>query len=60
MKVKELIEMLKKQDPEKDVMIQQGEEFDYMIAYSVREKQIVDMTNNEDLPEQSYVVIDFE
>ncbi len=44
MKVKELIEQLKQQDPEKEVLIQQGEEFDYMIAHSVRENDFVDMT----------------
>lgn len=43
MKVKELIEQLKKQDPEKDVMIQQGEEFDYMVAYTVKEKELLDV-----------------
>lgn len=42
MKVKELIDLLSKQDPEKEVMIQQGEEYDYMIAYSVKEKDLVD------------------
>lgn len=41
MKVKELIELLKKQDPEKPVMIQQGEEFDYMDVYSVKEQDVV-------------------
>ena len=43
MKVKELIELLSKHDPEKKVMIQQGEEYDYMVAYSVKEKHLVDM-----------------
>lgn len=43
MKVKELIEILSKQDPEKEVMIQQGEEYDYMVAYSVKEMDLVDM-----------------
>lgn len=42
MKVKELIEQLKKQDPEKEVMIQQGEEFDYMAVYTVKEKELLD------------------
>ncbi len=42
MKVKDLIEELKKQDPEKEVMIQQGEEFDYMVAYTVKEKELLD------------------
>ena len=42
MKVKELIDLLSKQDPEKEVMIQQGEEYEYMIAYSVKEMDLVD------------------
>jgi hypothetical protein len=42
MKVKELIKQLKQQDPEKEVMIQQGEEFDYMVAYTVKEKELLD------------------
>lgn len=37
MKVKELIELLSKQDPEKEVVIKQGVELDYMVAYSVKE-----------------------
>ena len=45
MKVKDLIKELEKQDPEKEVMIQQGEEFDYMVAYTVKEKDLVDMIN---------------
>ena len=43
MKVKELIKILSKHDPEKEVMIQQGEEYDYMVAYSVKEKVLSDM-----------------
>ena len=42
MKVKELIDLLSKQDPEKEVMIQQGDEYEYMIAYSVKEMDLVD------------------
>ena len=48
MKVKELIELLNKQDPEKEVMIQQGEEYDYMAAHSVKEKDLVDMNDVDD------------
>ena len=50
MKIKELIELLKKQDPEKEVMIQQGEEYDYMTIHTVRAR---DLRNEdcEDLPE---------
>jgi hypothetical protein len=42
MKVKELIELLQQQDPEKEVFIQQGEEVDYMVVYSVRETELLD------------------
>ena len=61
MKVKELIEKLKEQDPEKEVMIQQGEEYDYTLAYSVKEMELVDMTDDSDLdePEKMYVVIEY-
>ena len=48
MKVKELIEMLQKQDPEKEVFIQQGEEYDYMRVYSVREKELLDVDGIEE------------
>lgn len=48
MKVKELIELLKTQDLEKEVMIQQGEEYDYMKAYTVKEIEIVDMDDDAD------------
>ena len=41
MKVKELIELLKKQDQDKDVYIQQGEEPDYMQAQNIRETQLI-------------------
>jgi len=40
MKVKELIKELQKQDPEKEVMIQQGEEFDYMSIQTVKEMYV--------------------
>lgn len=48
MKVKDLIEQLKKQDPEKDVMIQQGEEFDYMLAHSVRVIELADCLSEDE------------
>ncbi len=38
--VKELIEKLQKKDPNMIVMIEQGEEANYMIAFSVKEKEI--------------------
>ena len=40
MKVKDLIKSLQKQDPEKEVMIQQGEEFDYMSVHTVKEMYV--------------------
>ena len=48
MKVKELIEQLKKQDPEKEVMIQQGEEFDYMSAHSVKVMELANCLSEEE------------
>lgn len=49
MKVKDLIEELLKQDPEKEVMIQQGEEHDYMKAYTVKGMELWDVESpNED------------
>ena len=59
MKVKELIELLNKQDPEKEVMIQQGEEYDYMVAYSVKEKDLVDMDDVVDNGIVSAVIIEY-
>ena len=56
MKVKELIELLKKQNPEKEVMIQQGEDYDYMHAYFVREI-LIDMDEADELIEA--VVIEY-
>lgn len=59
MKVKELIQLLSKQDPEKKVMIQQGEEYDYMLAYSVKEKDLIDMDNIVDDSIVTAVVIEY-
>ena len=56
MKVKELIELLKKQDPEKPVMIQQGEEFDYMDVYSVKEQDVVHEDSDDDSPLVAVVI----
>jgi hypothetical protein len=47
MKNKDLIKKLQKLDPEKEVMIQQGEEYDYMTAYTVKEKELTDMDTSE-------------
>jgi hypothetical protein len=42
MKAKELIQALLKLDPEKEVMIQQGGEYDYMTVHGVKEMQVWD------------------
>lgn len=57
MKVSELISALQKQDPEKEVMIQQGEEFDYMRVYSVRKKEFL-MDNTMEI--EQCVTIEYE
>ncbi len=57
MRVKEIIELMLKQDPEKEVLIQQGEDHDYMLAHSVREKELTDMDEAEELIEA--VVIEY-
>lgn len=42
MKAKELIEALNKLNPEKEVMIQQGGDHDYMTVHTVKEMQVWD------------------
>lgn len=42
MKAKELIKALKKLDPEREVMVQQGGEHDYMTVHGVKEMQVWD------------------
>jgi len=59
MKVKDLIKELQKQDPEKEVMIQQGEDYDYVIAYTVKEKELVDMDALEEDEEIAVVAIEY-
>jgi len=59
MKVKDLIKELQKQDPEKEVMIQQGEEFDYIKAYTVKVKDLVDMNDMVDDGIIQAVVIEY-
>lgn len=59
MKVKDLIKDLQKQDPEKEVMIQQGEEFDYMKAYTVKEVELWDEMAPEEDDTMVVVVIDY-
>ena len=61
MKVKDLIKQLEKQDPEKEVFIQQGEEQDYMTVYTVRECEIIpeDFIHREIDEVVNAVVIDY-
>ena len=59
MKVKDLINELKKQDPEKEVMIQQGEEFDYMKAYTVKVVELWDANAPEKDDTMDVVVIEY-
>ena len=59
MKVKQLIEELRKQDPEKEVMIQQGEEYDYMIAHTVKQTELVNMDSVCEDEEIEVVVIEY-
>lgn len=59
MNVKELIAELKKQDPEKKVMIQQSEEFDYMTAYTVKETELLDANAPEEDDTMDVVVIEY-
>jgi hypothetical protein len=56
MKVSELIGLLQQQDPDKEVMIQQGEEFDYMAVYSVR---VVEVTHLDDEENTEAVCIEY-
>jgi len=60
MTVKQLIEELQKYNPDKEVLIQQGEDDDYqyLVAYTVRERIITDInTTNE--AEIDAVVIEY-
>jgi hypothetical protein len=59
MKVKDLIKELQNQDPEKEVMIQQGEEFAYMKAYTVREVELWDANAPEEDDTMDVVVIEY-
>lgn len=59
MKVKELIELLINKDPEKEVFIQQGEEFDYMAVYSVKEKELIEDFTDNDYETIKVVVIEY-
>lgn len=46
MKVKELIELLQQQDPGKEVMMQQGEDYDYVPAEKMCEIELIDSNND--------------
>ncbi|HEY7866471.1 MAG TPA: hypothetical protein VIC51_10770 [Psychromonas sp.] len=59
MKVKDLIKELQKQDPEKEVMIQQGEEFDYMKACTVKGVELWDANAPEEDNTIDVVVIEY-
>lgn len=59
MTVKDLIKELEKQDPDKMVMIQQGEEFPYMLAYTVKEMTLLETDGEEDDDEYDAVVIEY-
>lgn len=59
MKVKELIVELQKFDPEKEVMIQQGEEFDYMTVETVRAKELIYWDKPDEDETDIYIVIEY-
>ena len=60
MKNKDLIHELQKLDPDKEVMIQQGEDYDYMAVYSVKEKEVINMESTDDDEEISAIVIEYQ
>jgi len=59
MKVKDLIKALEMQDPRKEVMIQQGEEYDYMKAYAVKPTNLWDVNSPEEADTMDVVVIEY-
>ena len=59
MKVKDVIKELQKQNPEKEVMIQQGEEFDYMKVYTVKRVELRDVNSTEEDGTIDVVVIEY-
>ena len=59
MKVKELIAELQKQNPEREVYIQQGEEYDYTTVHTVKEKELWDIECLEDDDTVRAVVIEY-
>lgn len=65
MKAKELIELLKKMNPEKEVMIQQGGEHDYMAVHGAKEMKVWDEDGDGDeledeTGEKNIIGIDFQ
>lgn len=59
MTVQELIEELQKQDPDKSVMIQQGEEHDYMAIHTVKEREVWDADTPDEDDTMVIVAIEF-
>ena len=59
MKTRELIEALQKLDPEKEVMIQQGGEHDFMTVHTVKEVSVWDEDAEEGEDEQDIIGIYF-
>ena len=60
MTVKELTEKLKQLPPDKEVMIKQGEEYDYMTIDHVHEITVLDMDNPDEDEEIEIVAIDYD
>ncbi len=56
MKAKEIIEKLQALDPEMEVFIQQGEDYDYMKSYTVKIKELF---NEEEEAEETAIVIEY-
>lgn len=54
MKVKDAIKLLQKHDPEKRLMIQQGEVYDYMEAMTIKEEELCD---RDSIEEDIYVFV---
>ena len=56
MKNKELIKELQRFDPEKEVMIKQGEDYDYMRSEIVRTEEVVDWESLDIEPFEAIVI----
>jgi len=59
MSAKELIELLKKLPPEKEVMIEQGGEHDYQAVHGVKEIQVWDAHADEENEDVDIIAIQF-